>query len=286
MRAVAEDDLPGVTALLRAVFVAPDAMAWTEGLVRAMWTWRWARTGLSLRTPQGVIFVDARKAGVLRLGHIGPVAVTPQKQGEGHGLALLEAVECAARTLKLDALTLTTHNPALYRRAGFEVLERYRPRVASLVPNVPPGLGWLLRVRPRHSHNVRQLGPWEASLLGCSAPRPGAIHEDPLSPPPPAIPTSAFQCRGATVSAAILPAVAGPFLQVRGAIGGGTALLAAVDAALLWGLAQGCQTAMSLPGAGNIPRLRWAVGTQSFRMLKPLRELQLAGRYDEQSPAM
>lgn len=163
-----------------------------------------------------------------------------------------------------------------------------------------PGASWwwlwlrLLQARPRPSRHVTAMGPWEAAALGSGPARLGAIREDPLSPPPEAVlPSAAFRCRGATVSASILPVRirgAGPekLLQLRGAVGDGTALQAATDAALLWGKAAGCRLGYALPGAGRLPRVSARLGEPSLRMLKPLTpDGTMAARaraYDPQTP--
>lgn len=295
--------------LLQAAFSdQTSAIDWSLPLLSGAWAWRWGASGLSRHLPGvGVAFVDRRTAGTLQLGHVGPVGVHPAHRRQGHGRLLLRSVEAAARGAGLDALTLEADpaGPArgLYASEGYRPIEHTRPRVVILDAAglaARPGARWwwpwlrVLQARPQPSRRVVTLGPWEAAALGSGPPRPGAIREDPL-PPPPAdvLPSAAFRCRGATVSASILPirlrdAGPEPLLQLRGAIGDGTALLAATDAALLWGRAAGCRLGYALPGAGRLPRLGLRLGEPALRMLKPLTpdgaQVAQALAYDPQTP--
>ncbi|MEL6349075.1 MAG: GNAT family N-acetyltransferase [Myxococcota bacterium] len=316
VRPLTAPELPSVSALLEAAFRAyEDTMDWNPAILSAFWRWRWRLTDASVVIDgadgiHGVAFGDRRRAGLLRILHIGPVAVHPDHQGQGLGTALMKSYHTAER---IDLLTLTAaarkDAHRLYLRLGYRIIERYRPRVAILDPralaeaaqmNWMTPLLWLMKARLQPPNpRVRQMGAWEAALLGAGAPRPGAIHEDPLPPPEEDLPTAAFRCAGATVSAVILPArtlIGGDHLrrakvlQIRGVVGGGAALWSATDAALRWGIARGCVSAFALPSAGAVPRLRWTLGAPTLRMARPLtaageQALKDARAYDEQSPS-
>jgi GNAT superfamily N-acetyltransferase len=77
----------------------------------------------------------------LRVLHIGPAGIVPRYRRAGHGTEMMRQLTVLAQKKDVDLMSLTTETVygahRLYRRAGFDVLEAYRPIVRMLNPVQP-----------------------------------------------------------------------------------------------------------------------------------------------------
>lgn len=152
VRGVRVADVAALPAFLDRCFVDyVEAPRFLPALLRWFWHSGWAAgpslgsfgpdgapLGVALGTPRVVRWEDQR----LRVLHVGPVAVAPERRGRGLGRTLMEALAELAAGSAFDALTLTTDAEQrahhLYRRLGFRLVEVARPRLVALTsPTVP-----------------------------------------------------------------------------------------------------------------------------------------------------
>ena len=300
--------------LARAFSAWEDASDWSEEVLRSWWRWRW-EGGLSVRSSQGdgFAFADWRSARFrserLRVVHIGPVGVLPERQRQGVGLSLLAAIEKRARAEGADVLTLTTESrqPAqhLYHAAGYTVLEAVHPGtlvIDGAAVAEAQGLGWLswagrlLSTRADAGEaTVRPLPRGELLDLSIGPGRPRAIREEALPVYPEATGFEAELHGVARVSIAAFPVVTGSrrrklrVAQILGVRGEGAALSGAVAAAVTWARDEGCITAFAMPAAGVVPGFK-VPGPEVLRFVRPLNDrtaalLSAARAWDERAPA-
>ena len=164
-----------------------DATRYHESMLQFYREWMWSDgTSLALASDEalyGVLMAGYREATFeekrLRIVHIGPAGIVPRHRRKGLGTDMMRQAIQHAREAGADLLTLTTEAAygahRMYRRAGFDVLEAYRPLVAGLAPNAP--------TQPLHEA-VRLSDTWTSSPH--TQPPEKCIQEiGPLSPPPP-----------------------------------------------------------------------------------------------------
>lgn len=117
----------------------------------------------------------------LRVLHIGPAGIVPRYRRAGHGTEMMRQLTVLAQKTGVDLMTLTTETVygahRLYRRAGFDVLQAYRPIVRMLNPpqanrDLPQGL----ILKDGFSMNQR-------SEKECTAPLQTIFETGPESPP-------------------------------------------------------------------------------------------------------
>lgn len=127
--------------------------------------------------------------------HIGPAGIVPRHRRQGHGTEMMRQLTQQARKAGADLLSLTTEVAygahRLYRRAGFDVVEAYRPLVRIVDPLAPNNL--------KHPNLIDSQGfSMSAASLETRQKKPGTLWE--IGPDSPPLPTRlrprAFQLAG------------------------------------------------------------------------------------------
>ena len=164
-----------------------DATRYHKSMLHFYREWMWS-DGISMALASeddlyGVLMAGYREAQFqdenLRIVHIGPAGIVPRHRRKGLGTEMMRKVCQIARDEGADLLTLTTESAygahRMYRRAGFDVLEAYRPLVYAFDANTP---------QHAISDVVQVSDTWRSSPTKPTNEQ--CIHEvGPLSPPPP-----------------------------------------------------------------------------------------------------
>jgi predicted N-acetyltransferase YhbS len=118
-----------------------DATRYSPALLAFYREWMWdGEVSLVLASEEaiyGVLLAGIREAHFggerLKVLHIGPAGIVQRHRRKGHGSEMIRQMTQAARSAQVDLLSLTTEAAygahRMYRRAGFDVLEAYRPLV-------------------------------------------------------------------------------------------------------------------------------------------------------------
>ncbi len=305
-------DLRPAARLLRGAFAEHGrTLEYSAAVLRLYWRWQWEPAGASLLAHDGELRAVAC-AGLRRVRfggqalcalHLGPLAVRPDSRGRGLGSQLMGALEDQARQLGADLLCLCAEERFrahhLYRRLGYEVVEKARTQVAIIDPRVvadalgqrwlAPLLGLLALGAPSAAADPMASEPARAA-------RAGAIVEDVMPPLPPesGLPRARFAHGGAAISLLVWPVLAGDrrmgsaqVLRIRGS---GAGLRTVIASAASWARRQGATTLYALGGIPSLPGFRtWGAPTV-LRMAKGLSQagkdsLAQAEAWDEWAPS-
>lgn len=147
IRPLKKRDLKGLPQVLGAAFSSyRDANRYHPALLSFFYEWMWA-TGPALvlaseNEVYGALLGGFRQAEfqgeALKVLHVGPAGIVPRHRRQGHGTEMLRELTAAARLSGADLMSLTTEVAygahRLYRRAGFDVVQAYRPIVRRVDP--------------------------------------------------------------------------------------------------------------------------------------------------------
>jgi GNAT superfamily N-acetyltransferase len=203
IRPLKKRDLKALPQVLGAAFSSyHDANRYHPALLSFFYDWMWG-TGPALVLASeneiyGALLGGFRQAEFqgepLKVLHVGPAGIVPRHRRKGHGTEMLRQLTHAARQADVDMMSLTTEVAygahRLYRRAGFDVVEAYRPIVR--------------RVDPERENSMACAGLQVVdgfAVVGNSTPsKPGIIWETgPASPPlPKRLRPRSFQLAGGT----------------------------------------------------------------------------------------
>ena len=189
IRALESQDFDEIPRVLNAAFGSyRDATRYNLGSLAFFRSWMWEDSpSLVLASKDsiyGVLFGGIRDAQYqdqpLKILHIGPAGIVPRHRRKGHGSEMMRTMTQLAREADVDLLSLTTEAAygahRMYRRAGFDVLEAYRPLVRLLIPEMG-------NAAPHPDLTLSE----KASPPRFDSNRENAIVE--IGPEPPALPT-------------------------------------------------------------------------------------------------
>ncbi len=305
-RRLEERDLPQLPAFLDQAFAGTrDATRYTPDVVGffARWMWNESPVALVLEDDSGLVAASlgALRAAhwnqeTLRIVHLGPVAVRPDRQREGLGAELLAATTEIAHASQADLLTLTanaSHGPhRLYAREGFQIAEAYRPLERPLTRGAP-------LLESSAALEVEEAA-WSASPRP-QPPRPGAIAEAVVRPAwtPPSLCPRWFLAPNAGVATVRWPIVTRGggrerhlhATQIVARWGTGPGMIDAISAAEAAARTDGSACIYTLPSVAEVlPGFRRDLSPVIYRMAKPVSSrgentLSQAAVWDECCPS-
>ena len=215
IRLLEDRDYQSLPQTLNAAFSSyRDAAVYSLPMLAFFREWMWEHSpSLALTSDSelvGALLAGYREARFeetpLKILHIGPIGVLRTHRRGGLGSKMLQKATQIARANDVDLMTLTTEAiygaHRLYRRAGFDIIEAYRPRVT------------LLRPRASDDALIGEIHPIEPGPLTASVPiRPNSIIE--TGPTPPPLPV-ALRPQCFRLSGGIASTIQWPILSRRG----------------------------------------------------------------------